>query len=94
MRSPLWKKNWTIEEARPIVERELFNNKVINALFVMYTRFGFPPEMTIEELEDRGYEFDKDITLNGFNERFKEHQELSRRANVNVFVSPLSSCKR
>jgi alanyl-tRNA synthetase len=56
----------------------------------MYTNFGFPPEITIEELQGRGYDFDKEEAMKSFNERFKKHQDMSRNANKNIFVSPLS----
>lgn len=84
------KKKWTVENARPIVERFLMNEKLGKVLFDMYTSFGFPPELTIEELQDRGYGFDVNEVMEDFDKRFKEHQEKSRKANEKIFVSPLS----
>ena len=85
------KEDWTIEEMRPIIERYINNKKFSEILFVLYTSYGFPVELSIEELNDRGYNFDRNIVMEGFNVRMKEHKEISRIANKGVFVSPLSN---
>ncbi len=45
-----------------------------NTAFKLYDTYGFPIEMTIELCKEKGIEVD----IKGFNERFKQHQALSR----------------
>ncbi len=47
----------------------------------MYTTFGFPIELQVEEAESRG----KKVDIEGFNEKMKEHQELSRKTSAEKF---------
>ncbi len=42
--------------------------------FQLYESYGFPPELTKELLEERGYQFDNE----GFEKARKEHQKISR----------------
>ena len=64
------------------------NAKVIdkNIAFKLYDTYGFPIELTIEEAKDRGMSVDVD----GFYERFREHQEKSRTASKGKFKGGLS----
>ena len=52
------------------------DTKVINKdiAFKLYDTYGFPIELTLEEADDRGMKVD----LDGFYEKFREHQEKSR----------------
>ena len=65
------------------------NEKVVNkdVAFKLYDTYGFPLEQTIEEASLRGLTVDVD----GFNEKFKEHQEKSRAGSVNKFKGGLAS---
>ncbi len=56
------------------------------AAFRLYDTFGFPIELTTEMATERGYKVD----LNGFNECFKQHQELARTTNAGVFKGGLA----
>lgn len=62
-------------------------------LFDFYQTFGFPPQMVIEELKSRGYNFTlkehKDL-INDFEEEMKKHQELSRTASAGMFKGGLA----
>ena len=54
--------------------------------FKLYDTYGFPIELTIEEASDRGMSVDVD----GFYEKFKEHQEKSRTASKGKFKGGLA----
>ena len=54
--------------------------------FKLYDTYGFPIELTIEEAKDRGMSVD----IDGFYEKFKEHQEKSRTASKGKFKGGLS----
>ena len=54
--------------------------------FRLYDTYGFPIELTLEEAEDRGMKVDVD----GFYEKFKEHQDKSRTASKGKFKGGLS----
>ena len=54
--------------------------------FKLYDTYGFPIELTIEEAKDRGM----DVDVDGFYEKFKEHQEKSRTASKGKFKGGLS----
>ena len=54
--------------------------------FKLYDTYGFPIELTIEEAKDRGMTVDVD----GFYEKFREHQEKSRTASKGKFKGGLS----
>ncbi len=71
-------------------------NKAIKALdgniipgdvaFKLFDTFGFPLEFTIEMAEENNLKVDTD----GFNNKFKEHQEKSRTASAGEFKGGLS----
>ena len=67
---------------------KVVSNKKINAkdAFLLFQSYGFPIEMTQELAKE------KEITVdvNGFNEEFKKHQELSRTATEGQFKSGLA----
>lgn len=54
--------------------------------FRLYDTFGFPIELTVEMAKERGLGVDVD----GFNEAFKQHQELARTTNAGVFKGGLA----
>jgi len=53
--------------------------------FLLYQSYGFPIEMTIELAKEKNIKVD----LNGFNEEYKKHQELSRTLSAGQFKSGL-----
>ena len=54
--------------------------------FHLYDTFGFPIELTLELANEKGLNVD----IEGFNKKFKEHQELSRTASVGKFKGGLA----
>ncbi len=54
--------------------------------FELYTSYGFPLELTLELAKERG----KDIDVEEFNKKFKEHQELSRTSSSGMFKGGLA----
>ena len=64
------------------------DTKLINkdVAFKLYDTYGFPIELTIEEAKDRGM----DVDVDGFYEKFREHQEKSRTASKGKFKGGLS----
>ena len=54
--------------------------------FRLYDTFGFPIELTQEMANERGYIVD----IDGFNEAFRQHQELARTTNAGVFKGGLA----
>lgn len=54
--------------------------------FRLYDTFGFPIELTAEMAKERGYTVD----MEGFNEAFRQHQELARTTNAGVFKGGLA----
>jgi len=64
------------------VVENIINGK---SAFRLYDTFGFPIELTCEMAEERGYKVDVD----GFNEAFKQHQELARTTSAGTFKGGL-----
>ena len=64
------------------------DTKLINkdVAFKLYDTYGFPIELTIEEAKDRAM----DVDVDGFYEKFREHQEKSRMASKGKFKGGLS----
>lgn len=67
-------------------------NKSINGkeVFDLYQTYGFPFEMSIEELRKIEIDFDYDILQKEFEEELKTHQELSRTASAGKFKGGLA----
>ena len=61
----------------------LINGK---SAFRLYDTFGFPIELTVEMAGERGFTVD----VEGFNEAFRQHQELARSTNAGVFKGGLA----
>jgi alanyl-tRNA synthetase len=53
--------------------------------FVLFTTYGFPIELTEELAKEKG----GDIDIEKFNEKLKEHQELSRTSSAGMFKGGL-----
>ena len=66
----------------------LSSTKMIDAdaAFHLYDTYGFPIELTCELASEKGL----DVDVDGFHERFKKHQELSRAGAENKFKSGLA----
>ncbi len=64
--------------------KEKFPGKIV---FDLYQTYGFPLEITKEELQKQNIEIDE----KGFQEEFQKHQELSRTASGGVFKGGLQS---
>jgi len=63
------------------------NNKIDKDIaFKLYDTYGFPIELTVELATELNIKVDVD----GFNEKFKAHQELSRTASIGKFKGGLS----
>ena len=80
----LERKNQFMKQNNPQYEEE----KTINgkSAFRLFDTFGFPIEMTIEMAEERGYNVDKV----GFDEAFRQHQELARSTSAGAFKGGLA----
>ena len=78
----------TLEKGLKEFEKRTRNNEDIDALtaFHLYDTYGFPIELTIELANERNLNVD----VEGFNTKFKEHQELSRTASAGKFKGGLA----
>ena len=70
-------------------EFEKVSNKDLDGqtAFRLFDTYGFPIELTVELAEERGLKVD----VEGFKEKFKQHQELSRTSSQGKFKGGLSS---
>lgn len=82
--SGIERKNQFMKQSNPdyVEEREI-NGK---SAFRLFDTFGFPIEMTIEMAQERGYTVDKA----GFDEAFRQHQELARTTSAGSFKGGLA----
>ena len=80
--------NKTLEKGLKEFEKATRNNTDIDALtaFHLYDTDGFPIELTEELAKEKGLNVD----IEGFNTKFKEHQELSRTASASKFKGGLA----
>ena len=78
----------TLEKGLKIFEKVAQSSNKIDGetAFHLYDTYGFPIELTKEEATLRNMEVDEE----GFNEKFKEHQEKSRTASKGKFKGGLS----
>ncbi len=79
-----------IKEFEKVIAK--FNNdseKILDGAtsFRLYDTYGFPIELTEELAKERGLSVD----INGFNQKFKEHQEKSKTATIGKFKGGLAS---
>ena len=80
--------NKTLEKGLKEFEKATKNGNDIDALtaFHLYDTYGFPIELTEELAKELGIKVD----IDGFNKKFKEHQELSRTASAGKFKGGLA----
>jgi alanyl-tRNA synthetase len=76
-----------LKMAEKYFERKI-NDKYLNAelAFKLYDTFGFPIEFTQELAKEKGFIVD----IEGFNQKFKEHQEKSRAGSEDKFKGGLA----
>ena len=68
--------------------KNINDNKLNKDLaFKLYDTYGFPLELTCELANEKGIQVD----IDGFNEKFKAHQELSRKSSSGKFKGGLAS---
>jgi alanyl-tRNA synthetase len=84
--------NKTIKSGIRELEKIFKSKKKISGktAFTLYETYGFPIEMTIEELENKGLDFDKNKLEQDFKEAMKQHQEQSRTASKGMFQGGLA----
>lgn len=58
--------------------------------FKMYETYGFPLEMSLEELDVRGIDFDKEKVMKEHQYAYEKHQEMSRTASKGLFKGGLA----
>ena len=80
--------NRTLEKGLREFEKVASKTNTIDATqaFHLYDTYGFPIELTEEEAHERNMTVDVD----GFKEKFREHQELSRTASAGKFKGGLA----
>lgn len=80
--------NRTLERGLKEFEKVIKNANEISGemAFHLYDTYGFPIELTIELAEEKGITVDQ----MGFQEKFKQHQELSRTASAGKFKGGLA----
>ena len=80
--------NRTLEKGLREFEKQTKDNKDIDALtaFHLYDTYGFPIELTEELAKEKNIKVD----IEGFKQKFKEHQELSRTASAGKFKGGLA----
>ncbi len=59
-------------------------------IFDLYQTYGFPVEMSFEELEKNGIKFNKEKLQRGFDEELQKHKDLSRTASAGKFKGGLA----
>lgn len=80
--------NKTLEKGLKEFEKAVKNTTSIDdkTAFHLYDTYGFPIELTVELAKERGITVDEE----GFERKFKEHQELSRTASAGKFKGGLA----
>ncbi len=80
--------NRTLEKGLRMFEKEAKNGHDIDGVtaFHLYDTYGFPIELTIELASERNLKVDEE----GFNNKFREHQEKSRTASAGKFKGGLA----
>ncbi len=91
----------TLEKGLKALERLISRNKEkgltlesmsINGVtfFDLFQTYGFPFEMTIEEIKNKGFLVDERGMRRAFNEELSKHQELSKTASAGMFKGGLA----
>jgi len=72
------------------------NNESVKGeeIFDLYQTYGFPFEMSVEELKKIGINFNEEKLKKEFDDESKKHQELSRTASVGMFKGGLADVKK
>ncbi len=78
--------NRTLEKGLREFNKVAINNIDAKTAFKLYDTYGFPIELTVELAHELGYSVD----VEGFNLKFKEHQEKSRTASAGKFKGGLA----
>lgn len=80
--------NRTLEKGLKEFEKVTKDSKTIDGVtaFHLFDTYGFPIELTIELAQEQGITVDKQ----GYLDKFKEHQELSRTASAGKFKGGLA----
>ncbi len=78
--------NKTLEKGLREFEKKAGSDIDADTAFHLYDTFGFPIELTLELATEKGLKVD----IEGFNKKFKEHQELSRSASSGMFKGGLA----
>lgn len=88
LRNEKIKFNRTLEKGLRMFEKATKDGKDIDDItaFHLYDTYGFPIELTIELASERGLKVDEE----GFNKKFREHQEKSRTASAGKFKGGLA----
>lgn len=75
-----------LREFNKIIEH--LDEKILNRdlAFKLYDTYGFPIELTVELANEKGI----DVDVEGFKEKFKAHQDLSRTASAGKFKGGLA----
>jgi len=93
IRKILIARDWDPEKAMVLetVNTPDFINQVGEKLFFVYQSFGFPFELSLEELEKDGrLLFLRSQIKENFDQKLKRHQELSRTASAGMFKGGLA----
>ena len=86
LKSEKEKFNKTLEKGLREFEKKSDKDIDADTAFHLYDTFGFPIELTIELAKEKNLNVD----VEGFNKKFKEHQELSRTASAGKFKGGLA----
>ena len=81
--------NKTLEKGLKEFDKAIYDSQNISGevAFHLYDTYGFPIELTLELASER---YNVEVDIEGFNKRFKEHQELSRSASKGKFKGGLA----
>jgi alanyl-tRNA synthetase len=84
--------NKTLKQGLKELEKVIDSNQEITGdiSFKLYETYGFPVEITLEELQNRGIEIQKEKFLTNFEQAKKQHQEQSRTASAGLFKGGLA----
>jgi len=80
----------TLEEGLKKFDTKSIDAQAGAGAFKLYETYGFPLELTIEELRNRNIEFNEETLNTEFEEEQKKHQELSRTSAAGMFKGGLA----
>lgn len=79
-----------LRELEHMVKNELKNLSDGHGVFYLFETYGFPLELSVEELKKRGANFNEKLLVQGFKEKQKEHQDKSRAGSKQKFAGGLA----